>query len=289
MDNYLVHNGHFVLSNTPIIAAGNRGFLYADGLFESIRVIQGKPLFLENHLTRILEGAEVLSLHIPETWDVDFFEDVFQKLITLNGISSGRARLCISRVFGGHYQPNQKEVDYILELYPLATEMYELNKTGLAIDVYSSQCKHVTSLSGYKTMNAQLYVMAMIHAGEKKLDDALIINVNNRIAESCTSNIFFVKNNALYTPPLSEGGVGGIMRMQVINLAIELDIQVFESHIYPETLLQADEIFLSNAAKGIQWVVSFRNKRYFHKMSSLLVDGLNEKVISLVTDLPESE
>lgn len=289
MDNYLVNNGHFVLSNTPIMRAGNRGFQYADGLFESIRVIHGKPLFLTDHLNRLFEGASVLQLKLPETWSLTFFEDLFQKLIALNNIKAGRARLSVFRAFGGTYLPLEKDVEYILELYPIEEEVFTLNKNGLAVDTYENQIKHKTHLSNYKTLNAQLYVLARIDASSRNLDDALLLNETNQIIEATSSNLFFVKNERLYTSPLSDGAVGGIMRMQLINLAIELGVPVFECHITPELLLDADEIFMSNAIKGIQWVVSFRNKRYFHKMSNYLLSQLNELATNLVMDLPETE
>jgi len=79
------------------------------------------------------------------------------------------------------------------------------------------------------------------------------------------------------------------MRMQVINLAIELGIPVFECHVTPNLLLDADEVFLSNAVSGVRWVVSFRNKRYYHKLSSYLIAQLNTLAINLVTGLPETE
>lgn len=289
MDNYLVNNGHFILSNTPIMRAGNRGFQYADGLFESIRVIHGKPLFLSDHLNRLFEGANALQLHLPETWSIAFFEDLFQKLIALNNITSGRARLSVFRAFGGNYLPLEKDVEYLLELYPMEEEAFELNKNGLAVDTYENEIKHNTHLANFKTLNAQLYVLARIDASSRNLDDALLLNDAKHIIEASSSNLFFVKNEQLYTPPLADGAVGGIMRMQLINLAIELGVPVFECHITPALLLDADEIFLSNAIKGIQWVVSFRNKRYFHKLSNYLLSQLNVLATNLVMDLPETE
>jgi branched-subunit amino acid aminotransferase/4-amino-4-deoxychorismate lyase len=289
MDNYLVNNGHFILSNTPIMRAGNRGFQYADGLFESIRVIHGKPLFLSDHLNRLFEGAEALQLKLPEKWSVTFFEDLFQKLIALNNINSGRARLSVFRAFGGNYLPVQKDVEYLLELYPLADEVFELNKNGLSIDTFNTLVKHKNPLASFKTLNAQLYVLARMDAATRSLDDALILNEEKQIIEASSSNLFFVKNEGLYTPPLSDGGVGGIMRMQLINLAIELGIPVFECHVTPGLLLDAEEIFLSNAVSGVQWVVSFRNKRYYHKLSSYLIAQLNILATNLVTDLPGTE
>ena len=84
----------------------------------------------------------------------------------------------------------------------------------------------------------------------------------------------------LYTPHLEDGCVGGTMRMQVINSALENEIKVYETSLTPQNLLAADEIFLTNAIKGIQWVGSYRTKRYFHKISDVLIERLNQKVSS---------
>lgn len=289
MDNYLVYNGKFLLSNTPILQAGNRGFQYADGLFESIRVINGKPLFLNAHYQRLKEGAEQLSISFPENWTFLFFADLFQKLISLNNLSSGRARLSINREIGSGYNPTHKDVSFILELYPLDQAIYALNKNGISIDVYDKQVKYPSKLNSFKTLNAQLYIMALADVALKNIDDALVLNQAGNIIEASASNVFFVKDECIYTPPLSDGGVGGIMRMQVINIALEAGIKVFECHTTEDYLLDADEVFLTNAIKGIQWVVSFKHKRYYHKMSYKLLELLNNHVINLTMDLRENE
>ena len=289
MDNYLVFNGQFVLADTPIIRAGNRGFKYADGLFESIRVMHGSPVFLEQHLERLYEGMRKLCLAIPENWDRLFLQELFNKLTTLNGIKSGRARLTVYRAGGGTYQPQSHQVDYVLELHALEDLQYTLNTEGLAVDIYEQHPKRITELGWYKTLNAQYYVLAAIEAQRRKLDDVLLINEQGYVIESQHSNLFFVKDQALYTPPIEDGPVGGIMRMQIINLALELNIPVYECHIVADNLLMADEVFLSNAIRGIQWVVSFRNKRYYHKLSEKLTTALNEWVLNSTKGLPETE
>ena len=98
-----------------------------------------------------------------------------------------------------------------------------------------------------------------------------------RVASS-SSNLFLVSNGVLYTPGLEDGPVGGTMRMNIINLAIEHGIKVYECSLSPQNLLVADEIFLTNAIRGVQWVSSYRTKRYFNNTSKQMVELLNEKV-----------
>jgi branched-chain amino acid aminotransferase len=139
--------------------------------------------------------------------------------------------------------------------------------------------KEINKLSVFKTLNCQLYVQAAIYARDKGLDEALIQNSKLSIIESNSSNLFIVSNGVLYTPTLEDGPVAGTMRMNIINLALENKIKVYECTLNPHNLLAADEMFLTNAVRGIEWVVGYRTKRYFNDMSKRLVAVLNESAI----------
>jgi branched-chain amino acid aminotransferase len=123
--------------------------------------------------------------------------------------------------------------------------------------------------------------MASLYARSKGLDDCLLQNYKLGIIEATSSNLFIVSNGVLYTPSLEDGCVGGIMRMQVINIALENQIKVYECNLNPQNLLAADEIFLTNAINGIQWVGSYRTKRYFNEMSRRMIGLLNDEVKSI--------
>jgi branched-chain amino acid aminotransferase len=136
--------------------------------------------------------------------------------------------------------------------------------------------KQKNFLSNFKTKNGLLYVMTAIAAKEKNIDDLLLINEKDAIIESSNSNIFVVSNGVLYTPGLEEGCLAGTMRMQVINLAISHGIKVYECSILPQNLLAADEIFLTNAIRGIVWVGGYRTKRYFNVIARKIQSFLND-------------
>ena len=136
--------------------------------------------------------------------------------------------------------------------------------------------KDLNKLSQFKTLNSQLYVMAAIHAREKGWDDALIQNAKFSIIEACASNLFIVSNGVLYTPTLDDGPIAGTMRMNIINLAIDHKIKVYECTINPHNMLSADEVFLTNAVRGIEWVVGYRTKRYYNDMARKMTSLLNE-------------
>jgi len=278
MSLYVNNNGQLVSAEGYSIAAGNRAHLYGDGLFESIRVIDGHPINLEQHLNRLFEGMKVLKMKKPDPFSIAFFEREIQTLLTRNEIEQGaRIRLSIDRAKGGTYLPTNNEVDYIIEAYPHQQNSFELNKSGKKIDLYPDIKKTVNFLSSFKTKNCLIYIMARLKAEEIGMDDLLIMNEKSGIIEATSSNLFIVSNGVLYTPGLDSGCLGGTMRMQIINLAIREQIKVYECNISPQHLLSADEVFLTNAIHGILWVQSFRSKTYTHTVSSEMVNLLNQE------------
>lgn len=275
---YVNNNGTVLPAEGPTIHAGNRGYLYGDGVFESVRILNGQPINLENHIARMLEGAKKIKMRPPSYFDAPFFEKLMLDLIQKSGIrEGGRCRIHLDRCAGGTYRPESNEVEYYIEVYPIDHNHFELNHKGLEVDLFMEMKKPKTSLSNYKTKNGLLFVIASVTAKEKGLDDYLIQNTEGGILESTSSNMFVVSNGVLYTPGLEEGCLAGTMRMQVINLAIEHGIKVYECNILPQNLLVADEIFLTNAISGIQWIQGYRTKRYFNTISKQLNELLNRK------------
>ncbi|MCH2226061.1 MAG: aminotransferase class IV [Crocinitomicaceae bacterium] len=274
---YVNNNGEVISGDSYSINSGNRGYLYGDGVFETIRLVNGSPINLENHIKRMLEGASRIKMRPPSFFDVSFFEEKIIQLAEKSNIrDGGKCRLSLDRAAGGTYLPETNEVEYFIEVYSLPNNAFVLNPKGLEIDIYLEHKKQKTSLSNFKTKNGLVYVLAAISAREKGLDDYLITNTTGGILEGTSSNLFVVSNGVLYTPGLDEGCLAGTMRMQVINLAIKHGIKVYECNILPQNLLVADEIFLTNAVSGITWVSGYRTKRYFNNNVRKLVDMLNE-------------
>ena len=160
--------------------------------------------------------------------------------------------------------------------WTIENNLFGLNAKGLEVDLYQDIKKTKTPLSNYKTKNGIIYVLAAIAAKEKGLDDMLLINEKGQILESSHSNIFVVSNGVLYTPSLTDGCLAGTMRMQVINLALKHGLKVYECPILPSNLLVADEVFLTNAVRGITWIGGYRTKRYFNTTARKIVAFLND-------------
>lgn len=273
---FVNNNGEIIEGKHHTVDASSRGFLYGDGLFETIKIINGKPLNVVNHFSRIQAGAEILKLRLPNYYSASFFQEKIEELIQKAAIKTGgKARLSIERTSGGTYKPLSNDAVYLIEVEDTTSNCFELNARGIEVDQYIAMRKPATKLSNFKTKNGLLYVMAAIEAQEKGLDDMLLTNEKGSIIEATASNLFVVSNGVLYTPGLEDGCLAGTMRMQIINLALENQMKVYECSIMPQNLLVADEVFLSNSMRGVVWVGGYRTKRYFSNVARKFTDLLN--------------
>lgn len=277
---YVNLNGALVAGDGPVIGLDNRAYHYGDGVFETIRVMKGKPCFLDAHWARVTEGLKVLRIQHPKTLDRHSLERYLLELVERNGMPNARCRLTVFRDSEGFYRPKEHTGAFTIEMAPTENEVYTLNHQGLTVDIYPEMRKPVNMLAVHKTLGCQLYVMASLWCMERGLDDCLLQNDRGNIIESSSGNIFIVSNGVLYTPSLGDGCLGGILRMQLINLALENGIKVYECSLNPQNLLAADEVFFTNAARGIQWVSTYRTKRYAHRMALALVDMLVKKCLA---------
>ncbi len=290
-----MNNGKFVCYNGEILNASqpvfnsNRAFRFGDGLFESIRLINGFPYNLKGHYGRMMDGAKLLGIEVPEFFTLTYLDDQIRSLARENNLEAGgKARVSLFRSGGGTYFPEKNDASFFIELTYLSDNFFKLNEKGLLIDAYSDIKKSSDILANYKTANSLLYVMAAKFSKENELDDCFLLNQKGKVIESISSNVFLVSNGVLYTPPLEDGCIGGTMRMNVINLALENKITVYESSLSPQNILAADELFLTNAIKGIQWVGGYKSKRYYNNIAKRLLTLINEKETNLKLDLRES-
>jgi branched-chain amino acid aminotransferase len=151
---------------------------------------------------------------------------------------------------------------YVIECWSLDDSVNQLNENGLAIDIFPDARKSCDKFSNLKSASFQPYVLAALYAKENKLNDCLVLNTSGYIADSTIANIFLVKDNAILTPALSEGCIDGVMRKFLLGKLTEAGYPVIETSVSPDDLNNADEIFLTNAIKGIRWVRQFRKREY---------------------------
>lgn len=276
----VIFDGQVIEAGIPFLDASNRGYKFGDALFESIRIVNGKPIFMEGHISRLFEGMQVLGIDRPIEYSIDYFKNHILKLIELSNFTEGaRARLTVFRGGDGFFTPTENTPSFTLEVLPYIHNFYSLNEDGLSVDIYPEIKKPVNKLSIYKTASSLLYVMSGIYARENKLNESLIVNDKGNIIEASNANLFIVSNGVLYTPTLADGCLAGVMRMQIINLALEHKIKVYECSLTPQNLLVADEVFLTNTIKGPQWVGSYRQKRYYNKITRDIIEKLNRSLL----------
>lgn len=277
MQQFVNHNGTFIAADQPIFLAKNRAFSYGDALFESVRIAFHKPQFVKEHLERLNNGMKLFKMQPTLLFNEPFFENALLDLAQKNGVGSdARARITVYRNDGGLYAPENNTVSYLLEVNAIEERGYMLNQKGYMVDVYTELKKPQSILSSLKTSNSAIYVMAGIYKNTHSLDECILTNDKGNITEAISSNIFAVKNGVLYTSPITDGCVDGIMRRKVIEIAQANRIAVYEMSITQSVLLAADELFLTNAINGIRWVVAYKQKRYFNDTSKKLTEKLNE-------------
>lgn len=277
MSYFLSYNGEIFSGDTPIVIADNRGLRYGDGLFETMKLIKQRISLSDLHFQRLFDGLRILKIEIPAYLTIEFLYEQIQNVCQKNSISEA-ARVRVN-VFRGKGELKEKVVqsDTIIQAWPLPESHSTFNNEGLMIEVYPHARKSCDLFSNLKSNNYLPYVMAANFARENNLDDCLLLNSRERICDATIANIFWVKDNNIYTPPLSEGCVGGVMRKYLLA-NISGGLQITEKPLEIEDLNTADECFLTNAVYGIQWVKQFRRTLYQNQISSGLYRQIQEKL-----------
>ncbi|MBF4466934.1 aminotransferase class IV [Flavobacterium sp. LC2016-12] len=272
-------NGNIVAQDENILTQ-NRAFLYGDGVFETLKIVNNRILFLEDHYFRLMASMRVVRMEIPMNFTMEFFEEQVLKLVQENEISSSaRARITVFRNDGGLYLPKTNEVSYLIHATPLENALYGLNTAEYEVDLYKDFYVTKQLLSSIKTTNKLINVTGSIFAHENGLANCLLVNDTKNVVEGLQGNLFMLTGKKLITPPISEGCLNGIMRKQILALAKKLDgIEVVEEIISPFDLQKADELFLTNVIIGIQPITKYRKKEFTSNLAHLLVQKLNESI-----------
>ena len=238
------YNGEFLIERDVSISSNSRSFHYGDGFFESVKIINSKPFNFSCHFERIKLALSVLKLN--NNYTSAFFQKKISYLLEVNKIVNGSIKIHISRSGSGKYLPKLNHSD--LFITSSNGHAYKHNN-AISLCFYDKECKAVGSLSNIKSVNSLVSVLASIHADENSFYNAILLNAFGNIIEVANANIFIVKGERIYTPPLADGCVDGTMRKWVSN---ELD--VIEKSILKNEILDADEVFITNATNGVSSV-----------------------------------
>lgn len=279
---FIFDNGDIIPLKHSNVSPHNRSFRYGDGLFETMFMEEGRIPFLEKHLSRIERGMQILKIEVPK-WNEDLITKISQELSVLNGIKSkAKVRLMVYRGGEGLYTPQHNQANFLIECNALKKHDFRLKKKGMNLGIYAEVPKNYTILSPFKTNNALPYILAGIYKQTHQKDECILFNQHARVADAIYHNVWGVSNNKVITPAISEGGVEGVMRAVLLELLQEHKIEVIEGELSLDVLCNCEEIWLSNAVKGIEWVADFEGKSYQNKLairvSSLLAKKVMEKL-----------
>ena len=271
-----------IVSNDSSLLTQNRAFLFGDAVFETVKILNGKILFLEDHYFRLMSSMRVIRMEIPMDFTMEYFEEQILALATAKkSVFSARARITVYRNDGGYYLPQNNTVSFLINVESLDHTLYSLNQSEYVVDLYTDFYVTKQLLSSIKTTNKIINITASIFAKENSLDNCLLLNDSKNVIEALQGNIFMLKGNTLITPPVSEGCLNGVMRRQILALAQKIEnFEVVEEAISPFDLQKADELFITNVIKGIQPITKYRKKEFVTNLSKILVQKLNEFISS---------
>lgn len=262
---FFIYNGKLYLADTPIISSSNRSLRYGDGLFETMKLVNGEILNKEFHFDRLFKGLHLLQFEIPPFFSKEVIEKKIVELVSKNKQeNAARVRFMIFRGNGGVFDPENLKPNYIIESWPLTIPQH-LNENGLVVDIFPDARKSCDIFSNIKSNNYLPYILAGLYAKKNKLNDCLVLNSHERLSDSVISNIFLIKEKIIFTPPLSEGCVAGVMRRWFLERFDLKPFRVVEKELTEQDLFDAEEFFLTNAIYQVRWVKSFRDKNYANK------------------------
>ena len=267
---HLIYNGESYPSNQLLISADNRSFKYGDGCFETMKMIDGNIILQHLHWQRLFSSLQTLQFDVSQFFTADYLSQQIKNLTQTNHHQQlARIRITVFRGDGNLYDTENNQPHFLIQSWAL-NHFPNFNEEGFSIDVYNDARKSSDLFSSLKNNNYLPYAMAAIWSRKNNLDDALIANSYNRIAEATTSNIFVVKENVIKTPALHEGCIAGVIRKHLLDCLKHAGLHCEETELTIDDLLDADELFLTNAGWYIQWVKCFRSKPYTNKTSKYL-------------------
>jgi branched-chain amino acid aminotransferase len=249
-------DGKFYSEANAKISVFDHGLLYGDGIFEGIRFYNGRVFRLEEHLERLWDSARSICLEIPMTHE-EMTEAVLET-IRQNHLHDGYIRLLVTRGIGNlGLNPEQcKSPSVIIIAATIALYHEDFYRKGLSIVTCATRRSNPASLNpAVKSLNYLNNVMARIEANLAGADEALMLNDAGNVAECTADNVFIIKRDQIFTPPITAGALRGITRSIVFEIAAKFGLSVAEADFTRHDVFVADECFLTGTAAEIVPVV----------------------------------
>ena len=254
-----------------IISPDNRSFKYGDGCFETMKVIDGEVLLHHLHFQRLFSSLQTLQFTVPAFFTPAYLIKQILELLHLNlHQQHARVRLVVYRGNGGLHDLDDHNPHFIIQTWPGSKDSNNYDSKGLTAGFFPDAKKSADAFSSIKSNNYLGYAMGAIWAKKHQLNEGFLTNAFGRVADATIANIFIIHNAVIKTPALSEGCVNGVMRRYLLQRFAAEGMAFYEAEITQEELLDASEVFLTNAIYGIRWVKSVGGSNYTNETSALL-------------------
>jgi branched-chain amino acid aminotransferase len=257
-------NGRILPAAEATISVFDRGFLFGDSIYETLRTYNRKPFLIEQHLQRLENSARMLFMDLPMSTN-----QIAEQVIRAIGASSNNecyVRIIVSRGAGNKIGLDinlSKKAICVVIVVPLEPPAREYYEQGVRISVVSIRRNDVAALNPkIKSSNLLNNVLAYVHAKQQKAFEGILCNSAGNIAEGTGSNLFMVRDGKVKTPPPDAGLLEGVTRALTIDLAFKERLQVQEANFTPEELLQSDECFITSTTKEILPVSAIDDKKF---------------------------
>jgi len=254
-------NGKLVSLAAAALHPLDRGFLFGDGLFETLRADAGKIPLAAEHLTRLRRSAEGFKLLVPYS-DQELISGL-RELLAANRLTDARLRLTLTRGLhdGNLGLPRPVSPTVLLIADPLAADLRERQARGISLALASLRIPRDWPLARHKTLNRLPYLLAREQAQVQGADDALLLDPQGQVAETATANLFIVQGRRLLTPPLAAPILPGITRAALIQMAAKKKLPCAEQDFLIEDVLQADEVFITGSIAEVTPVIKVERKK----------------------------
>jgi branched-chain amino acid aminotransferase len=274
---FVLTDGKIIRREEARIDIDDHAFRYGDGLFETMRMWKRNLLLQDLHFERLFKGIQLLGIKTPALFTKEkLAADILSLCEKNQHAKTARVRLSVSAGSGGLFDGDNK-LHYLVESWEIKKEAIEWNENGLVVGIHPGIVTCFDSLSSLKTASGLQYAVAARFAKAQGWNDCLVKNTSGHIAESTIANIFWVKNKKIFTPPVSEGCVDGVMRRFCFGvLANEFDLH--EKALTTSGLADADEVFLTNAIRCIRWVGRCGEKTYTNAITRTIETKVREQL-----------
>ncbi len=255
--NFIYLNGRLTPASGPHLSALDRGFTLGDGVFDTIRAVQGRPFRLRDHLERLQRSAATLEMPLPA--GIDGLADAISELLEAKGLVDAMVRVTLTRgvpAERGLMPPSSPSPNLAISATPFHQQPEERYGTGFTAVLSTIRRNETSPLSYVKSCNYLDSVLARMEAARRGADEAVMLNCAGHLACGTSSNLFLVAQGRLITPSLECGVLDGITRRTVIELAGKMGIGVSQERIPLQALLEAEETFVTNSAVGIMPLVA---------------------------------